>query len=230
MKKFIVIVLLLSLGLLVTACNRGSDNDNADEVFSPNVAATPQPPAPQPHPGMTAPANIDPIQQTTPPDEPIPDLFPASGYYFTLSAEERYIYERFLVELDTSLFYGLSPISVAKIYVQAGIDGEWEAEFYAHNQASMEVTKQQFFENHIIDTEWSVLESRQSLANWVFPFLEDAEVLIDGDRALLVFYSVPEPDFPVEYQDLLHVLNLIMNDDGVWEMRFRPHLLLLDDE
>jgi len=228
MKKFIIIASILAISLFIVACNTGSDNDIGAQDLTPNVTTQAPTPTPQPHPGMTAPTEVEPVQQTEPPDEPIADLFPASGYYFTLSAEERYIYERFLVELDTSLFYGLSPISVAKIYIQAGIDGEWEAEFYAHNQASMEVTKQEFYENHVADMQWSVLESRQSLANWVFPFIEEAEIIVDGERALLVFYSVPEPDFPEEYQDLLHVLNLLMNDDGVWEMRFRPHALLLD--
>jgi len=226
MKKFIVIASILAMSLFFTACNtEPEDYENGTEPAQNITAQVP----PQPHPGMTAPANVDPVQQMEPPDEPIADLFPVSDYVFALNAEERYIYERFLAELDTSLFYGLSPISVAKIYIQAGIDGEWEAEFYAHNQASMEVTKQEFYENHVIDMQWSVLESRQSLANWVFPFLDDAEIHVDGNRALLIFYSVPEPDFPIEYQYLLHVMNLLMNEDGVWEMRFRPHALLLDE-
>jgi len=229
MKKFIIIASILAISLFVTACNREPDYYENGTEPEQNVTAQAPPIQLQPHPAMTAPANIEPVQQTEPPDEPFDDFVPPSGYHFTLSAEERDIYERFLVELDTTIFYGLSPISVAKIYIQAGIDGEWEAEFYAHNQDSMEVTKQEFYEHHLVDLEWFVIESRRSLADWAFPFIDDAEIFIDDDRALLVFYSVPDPDFPAEEQDLLHFMNLLMNEDGIWEMRFRPHTLLLED-
>jgi len=224
MKKFIKITSILAISFLIAACNTTSDNDYPNET---NVVETPNV-TPAPHPGLTPQPDPTPIQQTEPPDEPIPDMFPYSGYHFTLTAEEREIYERFIVELNTDLFYGLSPISVTKIYIQAGIEGEWEAEFYAHNQESMETTKEEFYEQHRIDMQWSVLESRQSAANWFFPFIDDGEVIIEEDRAVVVFHSVPEPDVPLEHQDTLHVMNLIRNDAGIWEMRFRPHVFTLE--
>jgi len=233
MKKFVVIVSILALGLLIAGCNTG-ENDNVSNgtaAAESSTAITQMPAVPAPHPAMQAPQQVEPTPITEPPDEPIPDLFPASGYYFTLTSEERAIYEQFLAELDPALLYGLSPISVTKLYIQAGIDGEWEAEFYMHNLASMEVTKEQFHENHLIDMQWSVLESRQSLANWVFPHIDDAEIgFVEDDWAVVVFESVPEPDVPLEFQDLLHIMNLYRNEDGIWQMRFRPHAFLTDEE
>jgi len=224
-KKIIKIALVLAIASMVAACGTAPENGNGETAAPPEPAVTTPPP---PHQGMIPPAvdPLQPIQQTTPPDEPIPDLFPPSGYYFTLTAEERAAYERLVAELSTDAFYGLSPISVAKIYIQAGIDGEWEAEFIAHNQESMRMTREDWQELHEVDQEWSVIESRQSLANWVFPFLDDAEVIIDGDRATLHFYSVPDPEeleFDPDFPGEPHVFNLIRNDRGIWEARFRPH-------
>jgi len=229
MKKFITIASILAISFLVVACGNGTNNEPPVVTNDPTVHT--QAPVAQPHPGLLPPQNLDPVQVTEPPAEPIPDMIPPSGYYFVLTPEERAIYERFLVELDTSLFYGLSPISVARLYIQAGVDGEWEAEFYMHNQASMEITKEQFHENHLIDMQWSVLESRQSLANWVFPFLDDAYLhYFNDDWVLLVFDSVPDPEIPLDEQDTLHVMNLYRNTAGIWEMRFRPHVLELPEE
>jgi len=233
MKKFIVIVSILVLGLLIAGCNTG-ENDNGSNgttAADSSTAISQMPAVPSPHPAMQAPQQVEPTRVTEPPAEPIADLFPVSDYYFTLTAEERAIYEQFLVALDPALLYGLSPISVTKLYVQAGIDGEWEAEFYMHNLASMEVTKEQFYENHLIDMQWSVLESRQSLANWVFPHIDDATIVeVEDDWVVVVFDSVPEPDVPLEHQDTLHIMNLYRNEDGIWQMRFRPHAFLVDED
>ena len=224
MKKIIKVSLVIATAFLIAACNTAGNNSEGGEISVPPVSNTPAQP---PHQAMVP--TLEPVQQMTPPDEPIPDLFPPSGFYFTLTEEERAAYERLKAELTTDAFYGLSPISVAKIYVQAGIDGEWEAEWTAHNYESMEVTKEEFYDQHLIDMMWSEIASRQSLANWVFPFIDDAEVFIEGNRAMIVFDSVPEPDVPEEHQDTLHVFNLIKNDAGIWEMRFRPHAIIEGD-
>lgn len=224
MKKIIIIALTLTICLIITACGRTSDNDYDDTNAAEPVAAIPATPPPPPHQGML-PAPPAPVPQDAIPDEPLPDLFPPSGYYFTLTAEEQAAYERLKAELSTDVFYGLSPISVAKIYIQAGIDGEWEAEFAAYNPDSLERTREEFYESHRIDIERFDIASRRSLANWAFPFIDDAEVIIDGDRALLIFLSVPDPELGPDAEGDIQFLNLIRNDAGIWEMRFRPHAM-----
>jgi len=221
--SFIKIPLIIAGCFLLVACGTTPDTDPDNDTNATESIATIPTPTPAPHQGMM-PAPQEPIQQMEPPDEPIPDLFPPSGYYFTLTAEEQAAYERLKAELTTDVFYGLSPISVAKITIQAGIDGEWEAEFVAHNAESMERTREEWYEQHRVDMLWSDIASRRSLANWVFPFIDDAEVLIDeeGGRALLLFDSVPDPD-DGPYAETLHFFHLVRSDTGIWEARFRWH-------
>jgi len=221
MKKIIKLILTVSIITLLAACG-------AEE---PAAAADPGPEQlPVPNPIMiTQPTDPnEPVRLTEPPDEPIEDLFPPSGYTFTLTEKEEAVLGQLITELNTDVFERLSPISVMKIFVEAGIRGEWEAEFSAFSQEDLETTKAEWEELNGVDLEWFVIESRRSLANWVFPRIDDALVLERGNRAVVVFFSIPnpedleeDPDFPGE----LHVMSLLQNNRGIWEVRFRPHAM-----
>ena len=222
MKKFIKIIFIITVCFLLAACNRENNNNGNGAEGSAD-----------PHPSMIdpgAPLQLVEDPRDQPPDEPIPIEWPPSGFYFTLTDEERMVYERLITELSTDVYEGLSPISVAKVFIQAGIDGEWEAEFYSFSTEGLERTKEEWQMQHELDIQWFTIDSRRGLANWAFPFIDYAVVIDRGNMATLVFHSVPEPEGTPEFHfvDTLHVFTLVRNDRGIWEMRFQPHVL--DDE
>lgn len=224
MRKFMKLTLFLFTLFMLAACRPGADEITID----------PGPVRPvQPHDAMIVPP-ADPTvpqQVTEPPAEPLGDYFPPSGYYFTLTPEEEAVFERLKTELSTDVFEGLSPISVMKIAVMAGITGEWRAEFAAFNYASVQEagSSLEAWESlHGIDLQWADIASRRSMANWVFPRIDEGFVLERGNRAVVVFYTVPDPEeleIDPDFPGVLTTMNLIRNDRGIWEVMFRPHIM-----
>ena len=230
MNKFSKTIAAFALCIMLAGCSSSGEK----------VLETPDP-SPTPFPGMVV--DTTPTMSTTPPDEPIDDLYPPAWYSFELNAEENTAYERLKAELTTDVFEGLSPISVAKIYVKAGIDGEWEAEYTCHSQIGMPISKEEWHQQHIEDLAWSVLSSRKSLADWQFALIDDGEIVIKGDEATIIYHSTPFveeeippadqgdiPDYimlePTE-EEILETYNefhMIKNEKGIWEVRYRPHV------
>ena len=208
MKKFIKIIFIITVCFLLAACNRVNDNNESALTIDPGAPGVP----------VERPPEFGGIE------------WPESGFYFTLTDEEQAVYERFLVELSTDVFAGLSPISVAKISIQAGIDGEWEAEWYSHSPTGMGRTKEDAYAMHREDIELFSIDTRRSQANWAFPFIDYATVLERGNEVTLIFHAVPNPDGDPEFYfvDTITPFTLIRNDRGIWEVRFRPHAM--DDD
>jgi len=238
MNKFRKTLAAFALCVMLAGCN--SSGEKVLESASPSPSPSSLPSA-STNPNMMAP---EVQQQTTPPDEPIIDLYPPAWHKFELTAEENAAYERLKAELNTDVFEGLSPISVAKIYVKAGIDGEWEAEYVCHSPIGFPLSAEDWHQQHIEDLAWSVLESRKSLADWQFALIDDGEVEITGDEAVIIYHSTPyfEEEVPSEVEgeapdiiviepaeeDILETYNefhMIKNEKGIWEVRFRPHLI-----
>ncbi|WP_339148927.1 RNA polymerase subunit sigma [Sutcliffiella sp. BMC8] len=65
---------------------------------------------------------------------------------FALSDAEQEVYELLKADFDTQLLLDLTPISIAKLYVQATLDGEWEVryELYTDRQDMMQIDKEEY--------------------------------------------------------------------------------------
>ncbi|MCL2564852.1 MAG: phage portal protein [Defluviitaleaceae bacterium] len=213
MKKFIKIIFVTTICLLlVTLAACGRNEETAENA---------------PHQGMVIDPGApgQPVELIPVPPEEYRDIeWPISGFYFTLTDEEQAVYERFLAELSTDVFEGLSPISVAKISIEAGINGEWEAEFYSFSQDGLERTKDEWRQMHERDIVMFDIYTRRIQANWMFPFIDYAVVLERGNMATLVFHAAPDPEVEPEFHfvDTITAFSLIRNDRGIWEVLFRP--------
>ena len=233
MNKFYKTVAAFALCVMLAACS--SSDGKVIEEPSPS-------PSPVPNDVMVVPPSIAPSNER--PSEPIEDLYPPAWFKFELSADEQTAYDRLKAELTTDVFEGMSPISVAKVYIQAGVDGEWEAEYTCHSQVGMPMSKEDWHQQHIEDLAWSVLESRKSLADWQFALIDDGEIVIEGDEATIIYFSTPyiesevpstvageDPDIIIvepiqeEIEATYNEFHMIKNEKDIWEVRYRPHLI-----
>ena len=231
MNKFLKTLAALAFCVMLAACN----SEGEKVIEEPN-------PSPAPIDVMVVQPSIGP--DTTPPQEPNPNNYPPAWYEFSLTDEENAVYEKLKTELTTDVFEGLSPISVAKIYVQCGVDAEWEAEYTCHSKIGLPVSKEDWHQQHIEDLAWSVVESRKDLAHWQFALIDDGEIKITGDEATIIYHSTPfmdmevpskepggEPEYVMvepteeEIEATYNEFHLIKNEKGIWEVRYRPHML-----
>ena len=230
MNKFLKTMVALTFCIMLAACS----SKDGKVIEEPGAS-----PLPSTNPVMVPTPTMTP--DTTPPDEPNPNNYPPAWHLFTLTDEENAVYERLKAELTTDVFEGLSPISVAKIYVQCGIDAEWEAEYICHSKIGLPVSLEDWHQQHIEDLAWSVIESRKDLADWQFALIDDSEVKINGDEAVIIYHSTPfmdmevpstEPGGEPEYvmveptqediEETYNEFHLIKNEKGIWEVRYRP--------
>lgn len=137
-----------------------------------------------------------------------------SEYIFNLTEEEQIVYENLKEELSTSVLEGINPFSIAKIHIQAGIDGEWEAEYAMFSEQGREMTLEEwgmYYEDERSEADQSNLVS---LANSRFSLIDEGTFVdISETEAYILFTDI--------YNEEL-VFRFIRNDDGIWEVRFHP--------
>ncbi|MCG1023394.1 hypothetical protein [Sutcliffiella horikoshii] len=126
---------------------------------------------------------------------------------FELSAEELEIYERLKVEYDTQLLIGLSPISIAKFYVQAAMEEERELqyEFYTDRQDMMQIDK----EEYLSEMGHSSLEQIRN----TFFGIQDGIFHDNGDSGYISYMNI----FGQEWG-----FQMVKEEDGSWAVAFMP--------
>lgn len=193
MKKFKTIVTASLLSLFVTACG------NTDEV------------AEEPVPDTSLEINQSDLDEVP---EPTEENDNESEYIFTLTEEEQIVYEQLKEELSTSVLEDIDPFSIAKIHIQAGIDGEWEAEYAMFSEEGRERTLEEwgkFYEEEISEADQAYIVS---LANSSFSLIDEG-----------TFIDVSETEAYILFEDIYNeelVFRFVKNDAGIWEVRYHP--------
>ena len=143
---------------------------------------------------------------------------------FVLSSEEQALYDEFKANLDINIFKDIAPASIAKVFVQCGIEGNWEAEyelyskegFYILNDDDEEVyfTKEdwQFFSDK--DIRESQLITRKDRADIVLPLLGEAEFVDNGENLGYLTFISTDPE-----KTMYHFV-FVKNENGVWQPRY----------
>ncbi|MDR1531846.1 MAG: hypothetical protein LBS62_06635 [Clostridiales bacterium] len=171
------------------------------------------------------------VQNTdTPPETPAPsvtkaptptpeyeegDLLDNAGHgrVFSLTEEERNIYEEFLNSMDLNVFANVDPISIAKIFIQYGIDGMWEQEYTMFSPEGLVPTKEDYRQLHVRDVESTDIASRKDQADYMFGNMYKGEFVQDSENVGRVHFFVEEDPFD---------LYLIKNADGIWQPKYNP--------
>lgn len=130
---------------------------------------------------------------------------------FELSGAEELAYSNFQKDFDLSYLKGLEPLSIAKLYVQAGIDEKY-------------------------DLQYALYTDREELISWS---KEEDEAIPKADRGtkeqqLKTFNNIDNGNFiqTSEYEGYVEYnpdpkegngksgFQLVMNEDGIWQVSF----------
>jgi hypothetical protein len=128
---------------------------------------------------------------------------------FKLSEKESAAYNWFKLDHDRVNLRGLTPLSIAKLYVQAGIDGDAETEYalYTSRPDYVRWTK----EEHLMYAANSKVSKEEILA--AFQGLQHGEFIETSDFEGYIKYENPNG---------MQGFHLIKDEDGIWKVGFMP--------
>ncbi|MDR2940483.1 MAG: hypothetical protein LBV08_09220 [Clostridiales bacterium] len=141
---------------------------------------------------------------------------------FEYTEEEIKAYEEFSKNYDKTVFMNMSPMSIAKIWLQYGIQVDWEADYAMYcEDENLSITKQQFLDlnNKDIATEQSIEGqgmqplSRRDLALAAFSDLEKGEFIQDSDTEGHILYQDRGRDTWINFKQVT---------PGIWELVYYP--------
>ncbi|MCM3239470.1 hypothetical protein M3589_17360 [Heyndrickxia oleronia] len=128
---------------------------------------------------------------------------------FTLSNEENNAYQSFLKDLNEVHLKDLSPISIAKLYVKAEIDQQYDAVYalYTDRKEHIQWTKE---EDRAIPkedrgTKKTLIKKFKNIGKGTF-------IQTSEDQGYISFQG---PDGKLGFQ-------MIKDDDGIWNVAFQP--------
>ena len=128
---------------------------------------------------------------------------------FTLSNEENNAYQLFLKDLNEVHLKDLSPISIAKLYVKAEIDQQYDAVYalYTDRKEHIQWTKE---EDRAIPeedrgTKETLIKKFKNIGKGTF-------IQTSDDQGYISFQG---PDGKLGFQ-------MIKDDDGIWNVAFQP--------
>lgn len=128
---------------------------------------------------------------------------------FTLSNEENIAYQLFLKDLNEVHLKDLSPISIAKLYVKAEIDQQYDAVYalYTDRKEHIQWTKE---EDRAIPkedrgTKETLIKKFKNIGKGTF-------IQTSDDQGYISFQG---PDGKLGFQ-------MIKDDDGIWNVAFQP--------
>jgi len=186
-----VLILTSLLIILTTGCTNANNEESATNNISTNDSAT--------NPAV---------------EEIIVSHIPASPDVFELTEEEILIYTRFKEELSTSVFEGISPFSIARIHIQAGIDGNWKAEYIMFSEVGRERTLEEWESFFMEETIYVDPNMLADMANSMFSLMQEG-----------IFEQVSDTEAHILFQDIYGetlIFRFIRNNQGIWEVRYNP--------
>ena len=146
------------------------------------------------------------------PDHPdFPFYIPETVGVFELSAAERAYYDEYILTGDQSVLAGVDPLSVLKIWMQAGIDGNFKHEFNLYHQDTLDGHT---LEAHLASDVPEIAGSpaiRQRWANVFFSQIDDAEFVERAEGGIVR----GDISFYTEGGELI-VIGLRQNEAGIW--------------
>lgn len=127
---------------------------------------------------------------------------------FELTAEEREVYEKLKVEFDTQLLIGLSPITVAKLYVQAQLDEdkEFQYELYTDRDDMMPIDREEFLNDEMGHS--SPEQIRETLFG-----IQDGTFHDRGDSGYISYTNLYGQEWGFQ---------MVKEVDGSWAVSFMP--------
>lgn len=128
---------------------------------------------------------------------------------FELTTEEREIYTKFQKDLNIEHISGLDPVSVAKLYVQAGVDKNYDVEYalYTDREEYVQWSKEE--DQNIPESD----RGSKELHIKQFRNIDKGTFIQTSDYEGYIEYDTGEGK---------KGFNMIKNADGTWQVSFLP--------
>ncbi|MDR2649530.1 MAG: hypothetical protein LBB94_07425 [Clostridiales bacterium] len=146
--------------------------------------------------------------------------FGDAGTRFTLTAAQQALFDSYSKDFnfDISLFKDASPVDVAQVFVECGIEGLWEGEYNLYYFETRRVAKADYKADFEKDLSTLDIRTRRDQANLVFPYLKDGVFVEESDGSGYIEFESMEQTS--DYETLYKVktkMNL-KKVDGVWKI------------
>jgi hypothetical protein len=131
---------------------------------------------------------------------------------FSLTAEEKVIYERFQQDLDEKHLKGVDPISIAKLYIQSQLDKKYDVTYalYTDREGYVQWTRED--DENIPESDRGTISQILSTYNNI-----DAGTFIqDEDHEGHIEYMASKD------ADVKSGFRMVNDEDGIWNVAFMP--------
>ena len=245
MKKYIKLIAAISMVALLAACSSSAEKNLNSNENTPNTNATNGA-----HPNMIDNQSNQnqgitehPLydfsfdengELIVPVDEPIDVEFENYGVNFTLSEKEQDLYERLKETLDINILKDADPFNIAKIYIQAGIDSEWQVEWLLFAPETITVSQEYFSLASEFESKMYARNYRQGMADLYFGLIDETGAFWDfgNGSGCIVLYTVEvyldyleAMDNGVDEEDIDDApieFFLKQNENGIWQVMYNP--------
>ena len=155
------------------------------------------------------------------PSGPIdPDPFPDIGLAFSLTDTQQALYDKYTKDFnfDISVFAGAHPINAAQVFIECGINGLWEGEYYLLYFDAKHISKAEYKKINDDDLATRDIRTRRGFANYMFSSLKDGTFIEKGDGSGYIEFNSVESDHIDVYEVTLRMnLNQV---DGIWKINY----------
>lgn len=204
------LILLISIGYLLSDQLRGV----GDAPVQQGRPESPQPPRESNTTAATPPTknSESPAGNSAEDDDNHDDDSTSEDILFELTSEEQLAYKRFAEDFDTAHLKNLEPLSIAKLYVQASYEQNFEMQYELMTDRAESIMWDKEYDANI------PLEDRASPKEVVslFTNLEEGEFINTEEHAgFIKFNRTNDAEGVAGFQ-------MIQNEDGVWQVAFMP--------
>ncbi|MDR3240272.1 MAG: hypothetical protein LBT44_09330 [Clostridiales bacterium] len=182
-------------------------------------------------PSPSPPPSPDPVQEAVimPSGDYENPFIPPEGFEgkFSLTEQQQQLFDEYSKDFrfDVSAFKDASPVDIAQVFIQCGIEGYWEGEYnlYSFESTDAVISKEDFKKESDEDMLLTDLRTRSDYANIAFAGLKDGKFADNGDSTGWIEFTAYETSF--EDTALISIekkMHFHLNDEGIWLVRFHP--------
>jgi hypothetical protein len=188
LKRFALMLLFSVLALTACAGQQPADDTPVET------------PTPTPTPAAVDPNNVS------------PNIASETIYKFNLFPIERTLYDSYVENNDLSVFKDVSLISIAKIFIQCGLDDNIDAEYALYHPDTTTHTLEEYIELNTTEGRAVALQDRLTFADIYFGNIDGAEVKhVTENTASVNFKSQAGENVSLVFRK---------SDDGIWLMEY----------
>ena len=150
---------------------------------------------------------------------------------FELTSEQQALFDEYSRDFnfDISIFQGVDPIDVAHVYIECGINGLWEGEYYLYYFEYASLSKELFHNEFVHDFATYDIRMRRSVANMAFPNLNGGTFVDLRDGSGYIEFLSVNAEFGGEHYEA--ILRLYMrNVDDIWMINQSRFLQPAEDD